>query len=192
MPYEPEFHRQGAVLLTRTGDASVWQFRNETGEGTMTTYELFPGVALSFNDFHMASFDSSFSTRQRLFAVDYCREGRMEYAAAAAAWPRSRPRWATAMPASLRPPLKRRPAARRWNTGRRHARKHDKTARRGAQNSGRAVPVIMLRSVPWIPPRRPRSCPPEFPPPRGRSRRRGAAGRGRAPWSRSPAGWAGG
>lgn len=82
MPYEPEFHRQGAVLLTQTGDASVWQFRNETGEGTMTTYELFPGVALSFNDFHMASFDSSFSTRQRLFAVDYCREGRMEYAAA--------------------------------------------------------------------------------------------------------------
>lgn len=77
MPYEPEFHRQGAVLLTQTGDASVWQFRNETGEGTMTTYELFPGVALSFNDFHMASFDSSFSTRQRLFAVDYCREGRM-------------------------------------------------------------------------------------------------------------------
>ena len=122
MPYEPEFHRQGAVLLTQTGDASVWQFRNETDEGTMTTYELFPGVALSFNDFHMASFDSSFSTRQRLFAVDYCREGRMEYAAAAAAWPRSRPR-----------PLKRRPAARRWNTGRRHARKHDKTARLGAQ-----------------------------------------------------------
>ena len=81
MPYEPEFHRQGAVLLTRTGDASVWQFRNETGEGTMTTYELFPGVALSFNDFHMASFDSSFSTRQRLFAVDYCRGSVAEIAA---------------------------------------------------------------------------------------------------------------
>ena len=48
----------------------------------MTTYELFPGVALSFNDFHMAAFDSSFTTRQRLFAIDYCREGRMEYAAA--------------------------------------------------------------------------------------------------------------
>ena len=138
MPYEPEFHRQGAVLLTRTGDASVWQFRNETGEGTMTTYELFPGVALSFNDFHMASFDSSFSTRQRLFAVDYCREGRMEYAAAAAAWPRSRPRWATAMPERLRPLLKRRPAARRWNTGRRHG---NMTKRPGAErkNSGRAV-----------------------------------------------------
>lgn len=105
MPYEPEFHRQGAVLLTRTGDASVWQFRNETGEGTMTTYELFPGVALSFNDFHMASFDSSFSTRQRLFAVDYCREGRMEYAAG--------------IPAGGMPEnMTKRPGAERKNSGR--------------------------------------------------------------------------
>ena len=79
---EPEFHQQGAVLLAQSGGCSVWQFRNETGDGTMTTYELFPGVALSFNDFHMASFDSRFTTQQRLFAIDYCREGRMEYAAA--------------------------------------------------------------------------------------------------------------
>lgn len=48
----------------------------------MTAYELFPGVVLAFNDFHMASFDSSFSPGQRMFAVDYCREGRMEYTAA--------------------------------------------------------------------------------------------------------------
>ena len=78
---EPEFHQQGAVLLAQSGGCSVWQFRNESGEGTMTTYELFPGVALCFNDFHMAAFDSSFTTQQRLFAIDYCREGRMEYTA---------------------------------------------------------------------------------------------------------------
>ena len=79
---EPEFHQQGAELLAQSGGCSVWQFRNATGEGTMATYELFPGVALSFNDFHMAFFDSSFTTQQRLLAIDYCREGRMEYAAA--------------------------------------------------------------------------------------------------------------
>ena len=78
----PEFHSQGAVLLAHSDGCSVWQFRNSTGEGTMTTYELFPGAALSFNDFHMASFDSSFTTRQKLLAIDYCREGRMEYTAA--------------------------------------------------------------------------------------------------------------
>lgn len=82
MSYEPEFNQQGAVLLAQSNGCSVWQFRNETGDGTMTTYELFPGVALCFNDFHMASFDSSFTTRQKLFAIDYCREGRMEYTAA--------------------------------------------------------------------------------------------------------------
>ena len=76
-----EFVQQGAVLLAQSGGCSVWQFRNAGGEGTMTAYELFPGVVLSFNDFHMASFDSSFTTRQNLLAIDYCREGRMEYPA---------------------------------------------------------------------------------------------------------------
>ena len=79
---EPEFQQQGAALLAQSGGCSVWQFRNETGEGTMTTYELFPGAALCFNDFHMAYFNSSFTTQQQLFAIDYCREGRMEYMAA--------------------------------------------------------------------------------------------------------------
>ena len=82
MYHGAEFQEQGAVLLAQSDGCSVWQFRNEMGDGTMTTYELFPGVALSFNDFHMASFDSSFTTRQKLFAIDYCREGRMEYTAA--------------------------------------------------------------------------------------------------------------
>lgn len=82
MEHETDFHEQGAVLLAQSGGCSVWQFRNQTGEGTMTTYELFPGVALSFNDFHMASFESRFTPHQKLLAIDYCREGRMEYPAA--------------------------------------------------------------------------------------------------------------
>ena len=77
-----EFQKQGAVLLAQSGGCSVWQFRNETGDGTMTAYELFPGVMLSFNDFHMESFDSRFTAQQQMLAVDYCREGRMEYQAA--------------------------------------------------------------------------------------------------------------
>ncbi len=44
----------------------------------------------------------------------------------------------------------------------------------------------------WIRSQRRRSYPPEFRQRHGRSRRRGAAGPDRAPWSRSPAGWAGG
>ena len=30
--------KQGAVLLAQSGGCEVWQFRNGTGEGTMTTW----------------------------------------------------------------------------------------------------------------------------------------------------------
>lgn len=73
------FEKQGAVLLAHSDGCAVWQFRNETGDGTMTAYEVFPGVMLSFNDFHMGRFESSYVADRRLFAIDHCREGRMEY-----------------------------------------------------------------------------------------------------------------
>ena len=76
-----ELSAQGARLLAQNDGCAVWQFRNGSGDGTMTVYDVFPGVMLSFNDFHMAHYESSFVTGRRLFAVDHCREGRMEYAA---------------------------------------------------------------------------------------------------------------
>ena len=75
-----KFTDQGAVLLARSDGCAVWQFRNETGDGTMTVYEVFPGVMLSFNDFHMEYYESSYVADRRLLAIDHCREGRMEYA----------------------------------------------------------------------------------------------------------------
>lgn len=74
-----QFEKQGVVLLAQSDGCAVWQFRNDTGDGTMTVYEVFPGVMLTFNDFHMGSFQSSYVADRRLFAIDQCREGRMEY-----------------------------------------------------------------------------------------------------------------
>lgn len=81
MDTEKLFEKQGAALLAQSGGCAVWQFRNETGDGTMTTYEVFPGVMLAFNDFHMEHYDCGFISDRRLLAIDHCREGRMEYAA---------------------------------------------------------------------------------------------------------------
>lgn len=72
---------RGAQLLAQNDGCAVWQFRNESGDGTMTVYDVFPGVMLSFNDFHMKHYESTYVTEQPLFAIDHCREGRMEYAA---------------------------------------------------------------------------------------------------------------
>ena len=41
-------------LLAKSGGCSVYQLRNESGEGTMTVYEVFPGTTILYNDFHMA------------------------------------------------------------------------------------------------------------------------------------------
>lgn len=72
---------QDILLLAQSEGCSVLQFRNESGDGTMTCYDIFPGVMLSFNDFHMAYFDSIYSPESEILAIDYCREGRMEYVA---------------------------------------------------------------------------------------------------------------
>lgn len=69
------------IPLAQSNGCSVYQLRNSNGEGTMTIYDIFPGVTLMYNDFHMASYDSSFHTSDELFCIDHCREGRLEYEA---------------------------------------------------------------------------------------------------------------
>lgn len=68
-------------LLAEGNGRQIYQVQNETGEGTMTIYEVFPGAIVMYNDFHIAYYNSTFRTQQDLFCIDYCREGRMEYAA---------------------------------------------------------------------------------------------------------------
>lgn len=82
MPNDLLAQQPGALLVAQNDECAVWQFRNETGDGTMTAYSIFPGIALHYNDFHMEYFDSGFVPAGNLLAVDHCREGRMEYAAA--------------------------------------------------------------------------------------------------------------
>lgn len=81
MEHTKALENEGAVLLAQSDGCSVWQFCNETGEGTMTAYEVFPGVMLSFNDFHMEYYHSGFVIDSRILAIDHCREGQMEYVA---------------------------------------------------------------------------------------------------------------
>lgn len=78
--FEPsEFRDSGITLLARSDGCSVWQFRNESGDGTMTAYDVFPGVILSYNDFHMEYYQSNYVPDRSILAIDHCREGRMEY-----------------------------------------------------------------------------------------------------------------
>lgn len=76
------FRAENGFLLAQSDGCSVYQFRNDTGDGTMTCYEVFPGAMLSFNDFHVAHFDSAYVPGRKMFVIDHCQEGKMEYLAA--------------------------------------------------------------------------------------------------------------
>lgn len=75
------FYCNQAVPLAQSNGCAVYQLKNETGEGSITMYEVFPGVTLSYNDFHMQYFDSEYVPGREVFCIDHCREGRLEYAA---------------------------------------------------------------------------------------------------------------
>lgn len=64
--------------VVETEDCKVMCLYDETGEGTMTVYQVFPGIFLMYNDFHMKSCFSEFQTEDNMFCIDHCREGRIE------------------------------------------------------------------------------------------------------------------
>lgn len=69
----------GVTIRCETNGSTVYKFKDEDGYGTMTLYDVFPGVCLIYNDFHTEQITSCFRTRTELFCIDYCREGRIEW-----------------------------------------------------------------------------------------------------------------
>lgn len=65
-------------MIAQSNGCSVYQFQNETGEGTITIYDVFPGVVLTYNDFHMSYYNSEYQPIGDVFCIDYCREGRTD------------------------------------------------------------------------------------------------------------------
>lgn len=70
---------QEMKLLCRDNICSVFQMKNETGEGTATIYQPYPGIYVMYNDFHIASCPSRRVDYKRTILIEYCREGRIEW-----------------------------------------------------------------------------------------------------------------
>lgn len=58
---------------------TIFQVEDDSGEGLMTFYPVFPGCCLIYNDFHMAQCSSGFNPKNQMFCIDHCREGRIEW-----------------------------------------------------------------------------------------------------------------
>ncbi len=57
----------------------IVHIESDAGKGTMSSYDLFPGVALICHDFRMTECVTSFACAGNFLNVIYCREGRLEH-----------------------------------------------------------------------------------------------------------------
>lgn len=67
------------VKVEESEDMCVFHMSDNTGNGVMTLYHVFPGISLMYNDFHMAGCISEFHTDIPIIGIDHCREGRIEW-----------------------------------------------------------------------------------------------------------------
>jgi AraC-like DNA-binding protein len=70
---------KNVTLVCKDTQCAVFNVQDKTGEGTMTMYDIFPGVMVQYNDFHMERCFSGFHPGRDMFCVDHCREGRIEW-----------------------------------------------------------------------------------------------------------------
>lgn len=73
------FSQQNMNLLCREESCSVYQMKNETGDGTAAFYEVHPGIGVMYNDFHMVSCPPRRFDGTRNIGIHHCREGRIEW-----------------------------------------------------------------------------------------------------------------
>lgn len=51
---------------------------SDSGEGVMTSYNVFPGIEILYNDFHMGNCFNNKQTLPNIMEINHCREGRFE------------------------------------------------------------------------------------------------------------------
>lgn len=71
--------KQQMSLLCKDEHCSVFQMKNETGDGTATFYQVYPGIYVMYNDYHMSTCPARQMDFERAIIIEHCREGRIEW-----------------------------------------------------------------------------------------------------------------
>lgn len=74
-----DFFNSEVQKTVREDGCSVYKMQNETGEGVITRYEIFHGIELFYNDFHMKDGQNENKLpHPDVLEINHCREGRFE------------------------------------------------------------------------------------------------------------------
>ncbi len=75
---EKQIYGPGVEIIRREKGCTVYRLADETGEAVMTSYQVFPGVDVIYNDVHRPVCGTDVLPLDGLLEIDHCREGRME------------------------------------------------------------------------------------------------------------------
>ncbi|WP_053956414.1 helix-turn-helix domain-containing protein [Inediibacterium massiliense] len=77
-PMIKDLYESEVLIEEKMDDSIVFKMRNHNGEGTMTSYEVFPGIKLIYNDIHMEQCIHNKRMEEDTMEINHCREGRFE------------------------------------------------------------------------------------------------------------------
>lgn len=76
---ESELYGNEMRILSQNDDCTVFWVENNTGNGVVTNYRVFPGITVFYNDFHMLEgFHHEKAAHKNIVEINHCREGRFE------------------------------------------------------------------------------------------------------------------
>lgn len=68
-----------AEVLAREPDCTRYRFSDGDGTALVTSYRIFPGIELSYNDIRMPALPPEAARGEAVLEIDHCRQGRAEW-----------------------------------------------------------------------------------------------------------------
>lgn len=65
-------------IAKKNDHCTLYQFIGESGQGTITSYEVFPGIELTYNDFNMGDCFNNCYIQKDIMEINHCSQGRFE------------------------------------------------------------------------------------------------------------------
>jgi AraC-like DNA-binding protein len=75
---EKRLYGNRVEVISRDEHCVVYRLTDKTGEAFMTSYTVFPGIELIYNDVHLQHFRVDATPPENMFEINHCHEGRVE------------------------------------------------------------------------------------------------------------------
>lgn len=76
--YEKKLYGNSVKIISRVDHCVKYKILSDTGYAMMTSYSIFPGIDLIYNDVHMQEMIVDTVPPANIFEINHCREGRIE------------------------------------------------------------------------------------------------------------------